>query len=106
MKALPYTLMSGAGNLFAMVDGFAETVPDDASRIARELCAAHAREHGGAAPDGMIVVERDRDAACAMRIHNLDGSRAEACGNGLRCAAKLAADRGSVVLEVDPHTQP
>ncbi len=31
-----------------------------------------------------------------MEIYNADGSRPETCGNGLRCAAKFARDRGHV----------
>src|SRR6185436_7832321 len=33
---------------------------------------------------------------CAMVLYNADGSRPETCGNGLRCVAKLARDRGHV----------
>jgi len=31
-----------------------------------------------------------------MEVYNADGSRPETCGNGLRCAAKLAVERGRV----------
>ena len=41
-----------------------------------------------------------------MELYNADGSRPETCGNGLRCVAKLAVDRGHVrgprfVIEAD-----
>jgi diaminopimelate epimerase len=92
-----YTLMSGAGNLFAMVDGFAEPSPRAPAEIARALCAPAAEGGIEPRPDGLILVRPSRRGAdCAMEVYNADGSRPETCGNGLRCAAKLAADRGHI----------
>jgi diaminopimelate epimerase len=85
--------MSGAGNLFAMLDGFEEGEILDPAGIAVELCSGS----GPQRPDGLVLLlPSSRGADCAMQIYNRDGSRPEACGNGLRCAAKLAADRGRV----------
>ena len=85
--------MSGAGNLFAMLDGFDEGEIHDPAGIAIELCAPEKARR----PDGLVLLlPSTRGADCAMRIYNRDGSRPEACGNGLRCAAKLAVDRGRV----------
>jgi diaminopimelate epimerase len=87
------TLMSGAGNVFVMLDGFEEGEIPDPAGIARELCAGA----GPARPDGLVLLRpSSRGADCAMVIHNRDGTRPEACGNGLRCAAKLAVDHGRV----------
>lgn len=102
-----YTLMSGAGNLFALVDGIAEPLPDDLAPLARAICAGV--EQGGLhpRPDGLLVLRRGRRGGdCAMELYNADGSRPETCGNGLRCAAKLAYERGHVrgtqfVVEAD-----
>ena len=92
-----YTLMSGAGNLFAMVDVFAEPRPPDPAGIAREACGSIAGRAISPRPDGVILVgPSERGADCAMEVYNADGSRPETCGNGLRCAAKLAVDRGHV----------
>jgi diaminopimelate epimerase len=87
------SLFSGAGNLFVMVDGFDEGPISDPAGFARELCAGE----GAQRPDGLVLlVPSTRGADCAMQIYNRDGSRPEACGNGLRCAAKLAVERGRV----------
>lgn len=87
------SLFSGAGNLFVMVDGFAEGPISDPAGFARELCTGEGPER----PDGLVLlVPSTRGADCAMQIYNRDGSRPEACGNGLRCAAKLAVERGRV----------
>lgn len=92
-----YTLMSGAGNLFAMVDVFADPRPPDPAQVAREICGAGARGSIQPKPDGLILVgPSERGADCAMEVYNADGSRPETCGNGLRCAAKLAVERGHV----------
>lgn len=86
-------LMSGAGNLFVMLDGFDEGEIHDPAGIAVELCAGSELPR----PDGLVLLlPSSRGADCAMQIYNRDGSRPEACGNGLRCAAKLAVDRGRV----------
>jgi diaminopimelate epimerase len=60
--------------------------------------------------DGVLFVERAADGF-AMRVINADGSRAEMCGNGLRCVAFHLARTGrlavgaTVALETDagPH---
>jgi diaminopimelate epimerase len=87
------SLFSGAGNLFVMLDGFEEGPISDPAGFARELCAGG----GPQRPDGLVLLlPSTRGADCAMQIYNRDGSRPEACGNGLRCAAKLAVDRARV----------
>ena len=87
------SLFSGAGNLFVMLDGFEEGPISDPAGFARELCG----KDGPQRPDGLVLLLPSvRGADCAMQIYNRDGSRPEACGNGLRCAAKLAVDRGRV----------
>lgn len=107
-----YTLMSGAGNLFAVIDGFRAQVPDRLDEIARVVCGPV--EQGGIVPrpDGLLIVRPPRTGGdCAMELYNADGSRPETCGNGLRCVAKLVADRGHVrkhrfVIETDAGPRP
>src|SRR5690349_454260 len=89
-----YSLMSGAGNLFVVVDAFTEAPPRDPASVARAVCST---EGVRPRPDGLILVRpSERGADCAMEIYNADGSRPETCGNGIRCAAKLAVERGHV----------
>lgn len=92
-----YSLMSGAGNLFVVVDGFAQDLPGEPSVLARAVCAPGQGAGVEPRPDGLILVRPSRRGAeCAMEIYNADGSRPETCGNGLRCAAKLVAEHGRV----------
>lgn len=44
--------------------------------------------------DGLILMLPDPAADFRMRIFNRDGSEAESCGNGLRCAMRFLADSG------------
>ena len=91
MPRLPFWKMSGAGNDFIVVDE-AACEGLDRSWLARKLCA-RALSVGA---DGLIVMsEVDREQ---VRIHfyNPDGSDAEMCGNGSRCAARYAVARGLV----------
>lgn len=86
------TLMSGAGNSFAMVDGFRDELPLEPARLAASVCAEITPP-----PDGFLLVKRPtRGGDCTMELYNADGSRPETCGNGLRCVAKLVRDRGHV----------
>jgi len=89
------TLMSGAGNSFAMVDGFRDELPRDPARLAARACAEIAPK-----PDGLLLVKRPSHGGdCTMELYNADGSRPETCGNGLRCVAKLVRDRGHVTRD-------
>ncbi|MFN0243280.1 MAG: diaminopimelate epimerase [Planctomycetota bacterium] len=85
---------SGTGNVFAIVDAMRTPPPADPAALARALCS---READGRRLDGVLVVRpSSKGADCAMEIYNSDGSRAETCGNGLRCVAKWIVDKGYV----------
>jgi len=53
------------------------------SSFARNICD----RKFGAGADGLLVLEDIEGAEVRMRIFNADGSEAEMCGNGARCAA-------------------
>ncbi len=96
------TVMSGAGNTFAVIDGFEGPLPRDLPGIARAVARDIVPK-----VDGLLVAARPVFGGdCAMVLYNTDGSRPETCGNGLRCVAKYVADRGLVrsdafVIETD-----
>jgi diaminopimelate epimerase len=88
--------LSAAGNRFVVWDGFVQELPGDPAAAAVELCAA-----GALRVDGLLLLARPLAGGdCRMVLYNKDGSRPEACGNGLRCIAKLAVDRGHVRKDV------
>jgi diaminopimelate epimerase len=82
--------MSGAGNDFVVIDaaGAARLGPGLADWT-RRVC-----RHGvSVGADGVLVVESDAAGRVRVRFLNPDGSEAF-CGNGSRCAARFAAERG------------
>lgn len=87
MTTPPILPVSGADNRFLLVDGTSHELPSDRAAFARELCARPAAN--GRLYDGLFLLTRAESAAAHARleIRNRDGSRPEACGNGLRCAA-------------------
>lgn len=88
--------VEGAGNRFLLLDGLGGPVPDNPGGLAMALC----RQGTGSSfrPDGLLVLSRPagagQQAQVRMVLYNADGSRPEACGNGLRCIARVAMDRG------------
>ncbi|MFO0678267.1 MAG: diaminopimelate epimerase [Polyangiaceae bacterium] len=88
------------GNDFVVIDDAdaANLGPEDAMR----LCD----RHFGIGADGILVLTppRTADAVARMEVLNSDGSRAEMCGNGLRCvvlhlARTRRARSGSIVVD-------
>ncbi len=84
-----FTKMHGCGNDYVYVDAWDEVLPADVPGLARAI----SDRHTGVGADGLIVVAPSRKADARMIMFNADGSESEMCGNGIRCAAKLAYDR-------------
>lgn len=85
-----FTKMSGTGNDFIVVDNTRGTHDLNWSDFARTFCPR--RTSVGA--DGVLVLEAGTDTDFNYHIFNADGSEAEMCGNGARCAAAFAVARG------------
>ncbi len=84
-----FTKMQGAGNDYVYVDLFDERVHEPEA-VARAV----SDRHKGIGADGLILLAPSRTADVRMVMYNADGSRSGMCGNGLRCLARLARDRG------------
>lgn len=112
---LPFVKLQGSGNDFVAID-------NRSGRIARaqmpDLAKALCRRAFGVGADGLFLLENpDRPGVdYVWQFYNADGSRAEMCGNGSRCAARLAfllgmapahhvlgTDAGPVACEVYPE---
>src|SRR5579871_154528 len=89
MMRVPLTKMHGAHNDFVILDRRAAPLRDLAA-FARWVCDRHA----GVGADGLIALEASQRADVRMRTINADGSEAEMCGNGIRCAARWLDETG------------
>ena len=91
-EGLPFTKMSASGNDFILINNFQGLVsPEKAPWLAQRLC----RRALSVGADGLILLEPPRgEAAFSWRFFNADGSEAEMCGNGGRCAARFAVEEG------------
>ncbi|MBN2332881.1 MAG: diaminopimelate epimerase [Deltaproteobacteria bacterium] len=79
--------MNGSGNDFIIVDNRSQIFPeDDRPLLIRRLC----QRQTGVGSDGLILLEDDSQVDFSWRFYNADGSEAEMCGNGGRCAARFA----------------
>jgi diaminopimelate epimerase len=88
---MKFTKMHGLGNDYVFVDCSAERVNDPGG-----LARAISDRHRGVGSDGLILVCPSDAADVRMEMYNADGSRAQMCGNGLRCLAKYVFERGLV----------
>lgn len=93
--ALKFVKMHGLGNDYVYISTFDQDVANPTA-LARKI----SDRHTGIGSDGLILVappEHTSGPAAAhvrMIMFNADGSRSEMCGNGVRCVAKFAWDRG------------
>ncbi len=83
--------MHGLGNDYIYVDLMQEKVEDPVA-LARKV----SDRHFGVGSDGLILIDKSIVADFRMDIYNADGSRAEMCGNGIRCVGKYLYDKGYV----------
>ncbi len=84
---IPFTKMSGSGNDFIVIDHRQHFLADlDPAELARVVC----RRKFSVGADGLILIENSDNADFCWQFFNADGSSAEMCGNGARCAAKFA----------------
>lgn len=93
MKKIEFTKMHGAGNDFVLVDDRDGGFPvDDHIRM-----AALAARRTGIGCEGIILIQKPlKSGDFRMSFFNPDGTEADLCGNGARCAAAFARAVGAV----------
>ena len=100
-----FTKMHGLGNDYIYVNGITEHI-----REPERLAVRLSDRHFGVGADGLILILPSIRADFRMDIYNADGSRAEMCGNGIRCLAKYVYDRGltkkkELIIETSSGTE-
>ena len=88
---LKFTKMHGCGNDYIYIDGAREKIPAEQKP---EIVKRLSDRHFGIGGDGVIFINPSDQADFEMEMYNMDGTRAEMCGNGIRCVAKYVYDKG------------
>ncbi len=90
---IPFMKMSGSGNDFILIDHRKPILQKERMKeFARKVC----RRRISVGADGLIFIEPSEKADFRWQFFNADGSEAEMCGNGGRCAARFAYLKGIV----------
>lgn len=88
---MKFTKMQGCGNDYVYIDGAAEEISQaDKAGLVRAL----SDRHFGIGGDGVIFINPSEEADFEMEMYNADGTRAQMCGNGIRCVGKFVYDKG------------
>lgn len=91
VSKMKFTKMQGCGNDYVYIDGGKERIPAEKKpALVRRL----SDRHFGIGGDGVIFINPSDEADFEMEMYNADGTRAEMCGNGIRCVGKFVYDKG------------
>lgn len=96
---MKFTKMHSLGNDYVCINGFSETVSTP-GKLAKAICD----RHFGVGADGLLLIFPSDKADFKMELYNADGSRAQMCGNGIRCLGKYVyehrmTDRQTLEIE-------
>jgi diaminopimelate epimerase len=87
MKSINFFKMSGSGNDFILIDNRDRVLDQEITEaFIQKIC----RRKMSVGADGLILIENSKTVDFKWRFFNSDGSLAEMCGNGARCAARFA----------------
>lgn len=92
---LNFTKLVASGNDFILLDSRSKNRGLNFKDTAKRLC----NRRLGIGADGLLVLEKSKKANVKMRIFNADGSEAEMCGNGARCAAYFLNPKSQIRIE-------
>lgn len=95
MVGREFIKMHGLGNDFVIVDARVRPLSVSADGT-RNL----ADRHMGIGFDTLITIEPDTQADVRVGIFNADGSEVSACGNAMRCVARLLLDERDQPLRI------
>jgi diaminopimelate epimerase len=101
MQKINFTKMVASGNDFVVVYAnqfcrFKQSI----FPLAKKIC----NRRLGIGADGLLLMEGSKKADIKMRIFNADGSEADMCGNGARCASYWYLEnkgRGSKEINIE-----
>jgi diaminopimelate epimerase len=88
MNKIKFSKLNGQGNDFIIIDSSKSEI-----KLPSKLISFMCDRHFGIGADGLIIVRNSKVADFMMDFYNHDGSRAEMCGNGIRCMARFIHDK-------------
>ena len=106
---MEFTKLQGSGNDFILIDNRDGSVYEKIEELGvclKEFIVKLCEPHTGVGADGLILIEEPQDKKNDFRwqFFNADGSEAEMCGNGSRCAVRFCYDKGIVDKNVSFET--
>ncbi len=106
---MEFAKLQGSGNDFIVIDNRDEKVYEKIEKLGvclKEFVVRLCEPHTGVGADGLILIEKPEDPSNDFKwqFFNADGSEAEMCGNGSRCAVRFCYDLGIVDEKVSFET--
>ena len=94
MERIKFTKMNGLGNDFIILEhNEYEKTKLTPGELAYNLC----NRNFSIGADGLIIIcGKTQNADISWIFYNSDGTKAEMCGNGMRCFAKYVHDKGII----------
>ncbi len=86
MDKLPFYKLSGSGNDFIIVNNLKGEYSFD---FFKDIVKKVTSRNNGVGADGLIILNKDEEVDFRWDFFNSDGSIAEMCGNGARCAGRV-----------------
>ena len=99
-QTINFTKMHGLGNDYIYIEAIKGNHQIDEEKNIQKIVRYLSDRHFGIGGDGVIFIEKGKNADFKMRMFNSDGSEAEMCGNGIRCFAKYVYDEGFTQKEI------
>lgn len=90
---MKFTKMHGTGNDFVVINAMNEQLPENLSEFSKNI----AERHFGVGCDQVLIIDKSNIADFKMLIFNNDGGQVEMCGNGIRCLARYAYEKGLTI---------
>lgn len=88
---MKFVKMQGCGNDYVYIDCISQHLENES-----EAAVKLSNRHFGVGADGLILIKKGKTADFEMVMYNADGSRAEMCGNGIRCVSRYVYDKGYI----------
>ncbi len=95
MMLIDFNYMSGAGNLFTVINNDKYGLSnEELSNLAVKSCSGKWNKYIDT--EGFLTIGKSNDADFSVKFFNPDGSSSMMCGNGARCSVRFAEFSGLI----------